>query len=87
MFDVHAVGCGVGDVALQVGFAPIHVGRCAATARDNVIHAIDAGRIRVVLDPVIQQVIVASEGHPHVMLPEERQIERSHRQRRRFDDG
>src|SRR5215831_1424393 len=74
VFDPHACRGVLLQVHLQVWLAAVRVGRRAASACHQMIDAIVPAAVDVPLDEVVQEVIVAAERHPHVMLAEEWQI-------------
>ena len=74
------------QIAAQVGLAPVDVDRRAAAAADHLIHAGTVCRfVHVALDPVIEQVIVAGDDQPDVMLAKERHVQVANGDRRRLE--
>src|SRR5947208_16504825 len=61
------------DIGLHVWLASICVCRCAAAARDEMVHPVCRSLIVVSLDEVIEEVIVAGQRHTHMVHVEQRQ--------------
>src|SRR5262245_27919852 len=75
------------DVLRKTRLAVVDVNRRATAASHEVIHPMRAGLVGVPLDPMVEQMIVAGDRHPNVMLAEQGDVEPPKRFGRALDNA